>query len=33
MNVISFGDEKPVAPNATKEGRAKNRRVIVRILS
>jgi outer membrane protein OmpA-like peptidoglycan-associated protein len=33
MNVISYGDEKPVAPNNTKEGRAQNRRVVVRVLS
>lgn len=32
INVISFGDEKPVAPNTTREGRAKNRRVVIRVL-
>lgn len=33
MSVISFGDEKPVAPNTTKEGRAKNRRVVIKVLA
>jgi peptidoglycan-associated lipoprotein len=33
MNVISYGEEKPVAPNTTKEGRAQNRRVVIRILA
>ena len=33
MNVISYGLEKPVAPNTTKEGRAQNRRVVIRILA
>ena len=33
INVISYGDEKPVAPNKTKEGRAQNRRVIIRVLA
>jgi peptidoglycan-associated lipoprotein len=33
MNVISFGEEKPVAPNNTRQGRAQNRRVVVKVLS
>jgi peptidoglycan-associated lipoprotein len=32
MNIISFGETKPVAANTTPEGRAKNRRVVVRVL-
>ncbi len=33
MNVISYGEEKPVAPNDTRDGRAQNRRVVVRVLT
>ncbi|MEQ1898189.1 MAG: OmpA family protein [Vicinamibacterales bacterium] len=33
VSVISFGEEKPVAPNKTKEGRAQNRRVVIRVLA
>jgi len=33
INVISYGEDKPVAPNTTKDGRAQNRRVVVKILS
>jgi len=33
MNVISYGEEKPVAPNKTREGRAQNRRVVIKILA
>jgi outer membrane protein OmpA-like peptidoglycan-associated protein len=31
--LISFGEEKPVAPNDTRQGRAQNRRVVVKVLS
>jgi len=33
MNVISFGESKPVAPNDTRDGRAQNRRVVIKVLS
>jgi outer membrane protein OmpA-like peptidoglycan-associated protein len=32
MNVISYGEENPVAENNTKAGRAQNRRVVIRVL-
>ena len=32
MNVISYGMEKPVSPNNTKDGRAQNRRVVIKVL-
>jgi outer membrane protein OmpA-like peptidoglycan-associated protein len=32
MNVISYGEDKPLAPNTTKEGRAQNRAVVIRVL-
>ncbi len=32
ISVISYGPEKPIAPNKTKAGRAKNRRVVVKVL-
>ena len=32
INVISYGQAKPAADNKTKEGRAQNRRVVVRVL-
>ena len=33
MNVISYGEEKPIAPNNKRDGRAQNRRVVVKVLS
>jgi outer membrane protein OmpA-like peptidoglycan-associated protein len=33
MNVISYGESKPVAPNKTRTDRAKNRRVVIRVLA
>jgi len=33
INVISYGEEKPVSPNKTKAGRAQNRRVVIRVLA
>jgi peptidoglycan-associated lipoprotein len=32
MSVISYGEDKPVAPNNTRDGRAQNRRVVLRVL-
>jgi peptidoglycan-associated lipoprotein len=33
INVISYGEEKPVSPNNNRDGRAQNRRVVIKILS
>ena len=33
INVISYGEEKPIAPNKTRDGRAQNRRVVIKILT
>jgi peptidoglycan-associated lipoprotein len=33
INIISYGEDKPVAPNNTRDGRAQNRRVVVKVLS
>ena len=33
MNVISYGEEKPIAPNKTRDGRAQNRRVVIKVLT
>ena len=32
LNVISYGEEKPAVDNKTRENRAQNRRVVIRIL-
>jgi outer membrane protein OmpA-like peptidoglycan-associated protein len=33
INVISYGAEKPMADNKTKDGRAQNRRVVIKVLN
>jgi peptidoglycan-associated lipoprotein len=33
ISVISYGEQKPVAPNKTKDGRAQNRRVVIKVLA
>jgi peptidoglycan-associated lipoprotein len=33
MNVISYGEDKPVAPNKDRSGRAQNRRVVIKVLA
>jgi outer membrane protein OmpA-like peptidoglycan-associated protein len=33
INVISYGPDKPVAPNKTKADRAQNRRIVINVLS
>ena len=33
INVISYGEEKPVAPNNTRDRRAQNRRVVIKVLA
>jgi outer membrane protein OmpA-like peptidoglycan-associated protein len=33
MNVISYGEAKPVAENTKRDGRAMNRRVVIKVLS
>ena len=33
INVISYGEQKPVSPNKTRDGRAQNRRVVIKVLA
>jgi len=33
ISVISYGEEKPVSPNNNRQGRAQNRRVVIKVLS
>jgi peptidoglycan-associated lipoprotein len=33
INIISYGEAKPIAPNKTKAGRAQNRRVVIKVLA
>jgi peptidoglycan-associated lipoprotein len=33
INVITYGENKPVAPNKTRDGRAQNRRVVIKVLA
>lgn len=33
MNTISYGERKPAAENRTRDGRAQNRRVVIKVLS
>jgi len=33
MSTISYGERKPAAENRTRDGRAQNRRVVIKVLS
>ena len=33
ISVISYGPDKPIAPNKTRDGRAQNRRVVIKVLT
>jgi outer membrane protein OmpA-like peptidoglycan-associated protein len=33
INVISYGEDKPVSPNDSRDGRAQNRRVVIKVLA
>ena len=33
INAVSYGEEKPVAPNSTRQSRAKNRRIVIKVLA
>ena len=33
LSTVSYGEEKPIAPNKTRDGRAQNRRVVIKVLT
>ena len=33
ISIISYGEEKPAAENKTRDGRAQNRRVVIKVLA
>lgn len=33
ISVISYGEDKPIAPNKTRDGRSQNRRVVIKVLT
>jgi peptidoglycan-associated lipoprotein len=33
ISVISYGEDRPIAPNNTRDGRAQNRRVVIKVLT
>jgi outer membrane protein OmpA-like peptidoglycan-associated protein len=33
ISIISYGEDKPIAPNKTRDGRAQNRRVVIKVLT
>ena len=33
ISIISYGEDKPVGDNKTKDGRAQNRRVVIKVLA
>lgn len=33
ISTVSYGEDKPAAPNTTRDGRAQNRRVVIRVLN